>query len=511
MARKNRNTIPAEAQRLVTGVGRSNPATVLGVSDGNSIISTSGDDVFPTGWINNKNRIGLNELGVSGEAATHARYQARTAPWLTLPAGQAIINILANAVARLPAKLVHDETGEEKPLPDLLEFPLGRAFNPTFQRRAYWKMIVRNLFLFGNSHILTCFEEKKPIMLRPMDSNRLQTYGGFTRPYWKVQRRGVLWWGSYLNSSADEDLPDCAIYPDGRYLPEDGSLMGRGFEEESRNYGMLVMYINRSPESNNGVPPGMLNFNGTLSAVYAQRHAVDFHEEGTFRQVLLTPDARLTGEAIDTVAGSQEDMKKNVEARHRAIISGVPWQVQELGFDAEKAQLIPTRESDMAMQAVAHGLPPSQFAARGASHAQVYADMVKINTDGTLPIVMDVEDQHSLLFDENYIGKGWRLRFSRAAMMQSDPHTIAKINEIMLRSGESTMDEARERSGEQTYEEYWSETHFMDGNRRAARKLASAAAGSGAAAGKKTEGGQPKGDKDVRPAYEETPAKGKGS
>ena len=73
------------------------------------------------------------------------------------------------------------------------------------------------------------------------------------------------------------------------------------------------------------------------------------------------------------------------------------------------------------------------------------------------------------------------------------------------------MDEARERSGEMPYGEFWSETHFMDGNRRAARKLASAAAGSGAAAGKKTEGGQPKGDKEVRPEYDETPAKGKGT
>ena len=127
----------------------------------------------------------------------------------------------------------------------------------------------------------------------------------------------------------------------------------------------------------------------------------------------------------------------------------------------------------------------------------------------------DIEDEHNRLFNADYIGDDWKLQFSRAAMMQSDPHTIAKINEIMLRSGESTMDEARERSGEMPYEEYWSETHFMDGNRRAARKLASAAAGSGAAAGQKDATqprGRPKdGDKEVRPEYDETPAKGKGT
>ena len=509
MARRSKqNTLP-ETPSLIRSVPRSNPASVLGVNEGNTILSTS-DDVFPTGWVNNKNRIGLNELGVSGEASVHARYQARTSPWLTLPAGQAIINILANAVARLPAKLVNVKTGEERELPELLEFPLGRAFNPTFQRRAYWKMIVRNLYMFGTSHTLVCFEGQMPIMLRPMDSNRLQTYGGFERPYWKVNRRGVLYWGSYLNANSEEDLPQCNIYPDGRYLPDNPSKM-MDFTEESREYGMLVLYINRSPESNNGVPPGMLNFNGTLSAIYAQRHSVDFHEEGTHRQVLLTPNHNLVGEGIDAVAGSQEDMEKKIAARHRAIISGVPWHVQELGFDAEKAQLIPTREADMGMQAVSHGLPPSQFASRGGSHAQVYADMVKINTDGTLPIVMDIEDEHNRLFNADYIGEDWKLRFSRAAMMQSDPHTISKINEIMLRSGESTMDEARERSGEMPYGEFWSETHFMDGNRRSARKLASAAAGSGAAAGKKTEGGQPKGDKEVRPEYDETPAKGKGT
>ena len=71
MARRSKqNTLP-ETPSLIRSVPRSNPASVLGVNEGNTILSTS-DDVFPTGWVNNKNRIGLNELGVSGEASVHA-------------------------------------------------------------------------------------------------------------------------------------------------------------------------------------------------------------------------------------------------------------------------------------------------------------------------------------------------------------------------------------------------------------------------------------------------------
>ena len=116
MARKSKESaphIPDEALRLVRGVPRTETSLELvGKIDPKDLTNTGGGDLNTI--IGDAQSAGLLQFGTNAEAALHAWYQARISPWVTTPAGQAIMNTVANAIARLPVVQKNIKTGKTK-------------------------------------------------------------------------------------------------------------------------------------------------------------------------------------------------------------------------------------------------------------------------------------------------------------------------------------------------------------------------------------------------------------
>ena len=52
---------------------------------------------------------------------------------------------------------------------------------------------------------------------------------------------------------------------------------------------MLLICLNRTPESNNGAPPGLITADSTISMLAALKHSAEFFSEGTKQKVIATP------------------------------------------------------------------------------------------------------------------------------------------------------------------------------------------------------------------------------
>ena len=133
---------------------------------------------------------------------------------------------------------------------------------------------------YGTAHILITYNKKGEVVrIRPLDSWRVQTYGPDTKPYWKLRSRSSLWHNYAGGGAEDEDLPTCKIWPDGRK---------KGVGQE-KLFGMLLICWNRTPESNNGMPPGLITADSTVSSLAASKHSADFFTDGTKQKVIATP------------------------------------------------------------------------------------------------------------------------------------------------------------------------------------------------------------------------------
>ena len=456
MARKSKESaphIPDEALRHVRGVPRTESSLELvGKIDPKDLTST-GDGGF-NAIVGSAQSSGLLQFGTNAEAALHAWYQARISPWVTTPAGQAIMNTVANAIARLPVCQKHVKSGKERPLPDFYEMPLTKS-NPTFGRTDMLGMTVRNIYRFGNSHSLfTIGQKKKVVCVRPMDSTRLQTRGTFKYPYWRIMKNET-WWGGYSQyGTEDDDLPKGDIFPDGRDLPD----RAKKSKKPERNFGMLLICVNRTPESNNGVPPGMLNYEGTMAATAAQAYNADFFRDGTFNHMFVTPHHAINNFEQAQATGKQ--IAESMKANHRATIANLPYEVKPIGFSAKDSQLTEVQEMNLGLIAIAHNMPASLFSLRGSSYAQIYGDSIRLLTDGILPLIVEIENEFSRLLDDN-----WRFHFDRNALREGDPMTAVKMEIDLFKSGLASMDEARERTGREAYEKPWSEESYIDQNR----------------------------------------------
>lgn len=419
-----------------------------------SIVSTNGNGMALR---QNEELSGLSQIGVWGEPAVHSWYQTRIAPWVAHPAGQAIVNILASAIAGIDAVQINAK-GEEKPLPKIFDYPLGEINNPTFGRPDLWGMTTRNLYFFGTSHTLLYFDGRRLKYVRPVDSRRLQTCGTFMQPFWEFVGQSE-WWG--LNGRIErnptiEETPKCSIFPDGR------ALLDTKPDSESCKYGMLLICLNRTAESNNGVPPGMLNYDGTRAAIEAQKHAGDYFRDGTFQNVMLSPHHALSQDVgMDNLKASNQIVKKQVEATHRAVISPYPYDAKHIGYSAEDSQLVESRAADNVNMAIAHGFPTSYVSNQPSSYASIYGDEIRLATYSLLPIIVEIECEFSRLLQ-----KGWKLRFDRTQLKAGDPMTRAKIAEVLGKLGAYSVDEARASVGSEEIGEEWSQMHYADGNRK---------------------------------------------
>ena len=466
---KNERDIPEESARLVQSVPpRQTSTEIMLRQQAGKFDSTFGVSNLPPGWAvgENKDVPGLSRLGYHGEAAQHAWYQAIVSPWMTTPAGVAAANILANAVAKLPLRMVNKKTNEVRDLPQVFDYPLSRMYNPTFNNRDHLKMITMNLLRYGTSHILSRYKAEKTIMMRPLDSLTVRTNGSFTRPTWTIIGHTSTWFAGN-RQLYDPDLPELnsTIYPDGRLL-EDQSM-------PAAEWGMMLITINRTPGSNNGVPPGLLTYDATIAATEAQRHAADFFKNGTWEHLFVSPNVKL--EDLSTLKEANENIKESLAGNHRATIAPLPYDVKPVGFSASDSQLVQSREADMMFSAISYGLPAGTFAMKGQSFAQVYADQIRKTEEAVLPICCEIEDEHTRALTLAEQDAGWVVEFDRSAMKNLDPKTAADIATMLRKDGDITGDEVREATGYVPFEKEWSSVPLADGNRKPVDKLAALA------------------------------------
>ena len=448
--------VPEGHGRSAVAVQPSAPVTSLTAKmDPKGLVSRGGLEPDIISGVSRTQQSSLAALTLGGEAALHSWWLHRTAPWMSSPAVLAIANVLANAVARLPVFQV-DAKGNKTPLPDMFDYPLTKEDNPTFNRADLFKMIVHCLMRYGTAHILITYNNKGEVVrIRPLDSWRVQTHGTFVKPYWKLISRSSLWHNFAGGAVDDDDLPTCKIYPDGR-------KKGKGPE---KRFGMLLICLNRTPESNNGAPPGLITADSTVSMLAALKHAAEFFTEGTKQKIIATPH-----HASHAFKGWQEaatDLSDALKDGQGAVMTTVPWETRNVGYSAKDSQLIESREFDMAAAAIAYGLPAGMFSSKGQSYAQVYADSIRQLTDGVEPILIELEHEFTRLLDP-----GQKMCFDRNAAMRADPFTATKIAAELGKSGYITPDEGRDITGYAPFNADWSKEAYVDGGRRPVSSLA---------------------------------------
>ena len=427
----------------------------------------------------------LSEYGGSwwNESARYALYQKWIAPWLATPAGVAIISKIANKVASLPCYQVNEVTGKRRPIPEFFNFPLGDG-NPSFGRRDFLKMCVGSLFRYGDCHILTTMNTSgRPTRLRPLDSTRLQTKGTFEKPYW-ILSQGALSW---LGDTTENKLPAAPIHPNGR------------------PHGMLHISWNRSPETNRGVPPGLLVAQVVATAVNAQDYAADYFQDAIWPQMLLWLKQ---GQDFGDQQEHLDNLTKQLRANHRVAVSALEVAMQRVGYSAEESQLVESRNSDQSQIAIAHGMPASSVSSDAASFAQIYADNQIIRTDVVNPIVEDLCDEFSRL-----LNKGWRFEMDRSALDRGDPRTLVDLIAKKIQSGMYSVNRGLMAMGDEPYGDPDDESNpynrpVVDGNRVFLDRLEEILEAK--LAGNKQPAGRPEEDDEEPEAdYPETPSPAK--
>ena len=173
------------------------------------------------------------------------------------------------------------------------------------------------------------------------------------------------------------------IYPDGRMIKD------RTMDE--CEWGMLFAVLNRLPGTNIGAPPGMMVYNATLAATEAQKHASEFFRDGTSQQLLLSPSAAVSENA--NIQESNESVKKRLAEDQRAVLTPIPYDAKSIGYSAEDSQLVESREMDMGMAAIAHGMPAGPYRSRGGSYAQAYVDYLQEKQGAVYPTALALESE----------------------------------------------------------------------------------------------------------------------
>ena len=470
IARRNERPVPAEAARLVQSVPRRKTSAEIAVAHlpGSRSEFTIGIEDFPSAeWVTSfrdgTDRPGIWGLGFQSEAFISAWWQTAVSPWLSTPAGLAVVNKIANGVAKIPLRMRNKNTDEIQDAPKIFRFPHGQMYNPSYTEYNLKHDAAYNLNRFGMCHLLTRYEQDGTTnLIRSLDSTVVQTCGTFTRPSWIITAPyGAL--AGAPSTLEDPDMPRFGrpIFPDGRMLKD------RTMPE--CEWGMMFAVNNRLPATNIGAPAGMMVYNATLSATEAQRHSAEYFRDGTAQQMLLSPHASVSAEA--NVQESNEQTKKRLAEDQRAVITPIPYETKMIGFSAEDSQLVESREMDAAFGAIAHGMPASPYRRSGGSYAQAYVDFLNENHGAIYPVAFNLEPEFTRALTLQEQADGWVIEFDRSKLAELDPRTTAEILTMLAKGGHVDSDEVRDRTGFKPYGEEWSAVPTTDGNRRPVNKL----------------------------------------
>ena len=430
---------------------------------------TFGIENFPSAdWVSSyktgQDRPGIWGLGFQSEAWISGWWQTSVSPWLSTPAGLAVANKIANGVAKIPLRLRNVNTDEMADVPKIFRYPHGQMYNPSYTEYNLKHDAAYNLNRFGMCHMLTRYDQGsgETVLIRSLDSTIIQTCGTFTRPSWLITAPyGAL--AGAPETLEDPDMPSSGtnIYPDGRML-KDRSM-------PACEWGMLFAVNNRMPGTNVGAPAGLMVYNATLSATEAQRHSAEFFRDGTAQQIFLSPHHAVSAQA--NVQESNESVKKRLAEDQRAVISPIPYEISKVGYSAEDSQLVESREMDAALAAIANNMPASPYRRSGGSYAQAYVDYLNEKEGAIYPVAFSLEPEFTRVLTLQEQEDGWRVEFDRSALADLDPRTTAEILTMLSKDGDVSTDEVRVRTGHKPFNEPWSSTPTIDGNRRPLDKI----------------------------------------
>lgn len=341
-------------------------------------------------------------LTIFNESARYAIWQKLVSPWMASPGMVAIHNKVCNRIAALPVCQINEETGEKKSLPPLFRMPLGTD-NPSFGIRPYWRQSISSLFRFGDMiNPLIVNNAGRPIRMIPSSAERVRVKPPFTAPRYDFYPGAV----SIVGTNPTEGQFTAENYPAAK-----------------------VLHISNmaSPETNRGVPIGLMITQNVAAILGSQEYTARFFGDANWQQTLFHPPYQMDN--YEGYKAQMEALLKATKANHSTVATDAPVEVKRLGFNAQEAMLNEMLKSSQQVLAVAHNIPYGMISPEKATHAQLYVESEMFISDVAEPLIVDLEDEHTRILES-----GWRVHFDRSKLF--DPKSLL---DMLVQGGKAGM------------------------------------------------------------------------
>lgn len=185
----------------------------------------------------------------------------------------------------------------------------------------------------------------------------------------------------------------------------------------------------------------------------ARDYATDYYANGALPGVMLKPPAAMAGPLTPAQrTGVRDAWKALFGGRKRGGVGSLDpgWEIQVIETDAEKSQVISAREAQVLEIARYFGVPGHLLGIResaqgyGKNLAELSIGFVRQTLE---PWARRVEEELRRKLMPERRGRGWWLEYDLSRLRKGDEESIARAEEIALRTGVLTINEARASRG----------------------------------------------------------------
>ena len=229
--------------------------------------------------------------------------------------------------------------------------------------------------------------------------------------------------------------------------------------------------------------------------------------DGSWQQLMVSPK---TKDNMEEAQGHLEAIEDQVEDNARIIVAAMEMVIQKMGYSAEEAQVLASRQANMGFISALHGVPAGLINPESSSFAQLYADRQMLRTDMIEPLGQKICRELSRLTPF-----GWDFCLDYEHLDRGDPKTQTEIANARIKGGMWSVNRGLRYIGDAPLGDVADEANpynrpMVDGNRVFVDKLDDVVDSVNTQRLKKSEGRPKEDDKQPKADYPktETPTQG---
>lgn len=327
----------------------------------------------------------------------------------------ACVRIRSETVAKLPLKVYR---GSQKYKEHYLNDILRLRPNPYMTAFTYHKTVETMNCIYGNAYVYIDFDRRNGRVkgLYPIENSRMKIY---------VDDVGICGKANYVYY----------IYTD-----QHGKQYKCTSDEILHFIGGLTF------NGIVGLPPSLYLQGLIENSKSSQEFLNTFYKNGLQTKGIIQYVGDLNETAQETFRTKFEQMSSGLKNAHRVSMLPIGYQFQPIATTLGDAQFIENSKLSARQIAAAFGIKLHQInELEKATYNNVEQSQKDFYIETMQPILTNYEQEYIYkLFLDSELKKDLNVKFNVDAILRSDPKTRAETNEIFVRGGTKTSNEARE-------------------------------------------------------------------